>query len=58
MFCEKNTPKSCDSKNIYTVLDVKCNQQTLAEDSKYKEKHKNELVITNECISKKEPSKI
>ena len=47
-----------DSKNIYTVTVVLCNQHTLVEEYKYGYKLKNALIVPGESISNKEPIKI
>ena len=47
-----------DSQNIYTVPVGRFNQHKSAEDYKYEEKPKSELIVTGESISKKEPIKI
>ena len=47
-----------DSKNVYTVTVVQCNQHTSVEQSKYEEKCTSVLFVPGEYISKKETSKI
>ena len=47
-----------ESRNIYNVTVIRCNELKLFDVSKYEERRQNSLICPGESIKKKEPSKI
>ena len=54
----KTVTRDDNSQNMYYLPFGRCIQQTSVEDSRYKEKRNNALIVPGGYISKKESSKI